>query len=125
MAKGMSLEEFRSALSSDATVENEKLKQELESLKVNSSKQIEEITEENEQYKSWCKELGNRCFVFTQGVMCLQCSVKCCEHAFSPEDMNAAVHYMTKNKLPRTEETYEKVWKFLNNRRNNRKTNSQ
>lgn len=32
MAKGMSLEEFKSALSSDATIENEKIKTELETL---------------------------------------------------------------------------------------------
>ena len=37
MSKGMSMEEFRQALSSDAREENEKLKKELDELKESSS----------------------------------------------------------------------------------------
>lgn len=117
MAKGMSLEEFRSALSSDATVENERLKRELNDLRIKSEKQIKELSEERDQYKKWCQALGNRCFVHTGSMFCLMCEVECCKHAFSQEDLDAASNYMIKNNLPRTPETYEKVSKFLNDRR--------
>lgn len=65
MAKGMSLEEFRNALSSDATVENENLKSELDKLKRGSSDEIEKLYNDLEQYKEWHKQLCNRCFVQT------------------------------------------------------------
>lgn len=42
MGKGMNLDEFRAALSSDATLENEKLKIELEQLKKKSETEIAE-----------------------------------------------------------------------------------
>ena len=51
MAKGMSLEEFKVALSSDATVENEKLKTELQELKKKSEAEITELKEKSEQYE--------------------------------------------------------------------------
>lgn len=120
MAKGMSLEEFRNALSCDATVENENLKAELDSIRKKSKKQIDELTEEVDKYKEWCRALGNRCFVFTHGVMCLNCGVESCEHAFSPDDIMAAVNYMTKNHMPRTEDTYKKVTDFLDKRKKRR-----
>ena len=63
MAKGMSLEEFRSALSSDATIENERLKTELEELRKSSSSKIKDLQSDLEQYKEWHKQLCNRCFV--------------------------------------------------------------
>ena len=40
MAKGMSLDEFKDALASDARVENEKLKKDIKHLKETTSKQI-------------------------------------------------------------------------------------
>lgn len=119
MAKGMSLEEFRNALSSDATLENEKLKAELDSIRKKSKRQIDELTEEVNKYKEWCRALGNRCFVFTHGAMCLNCGVESCEHAFSQDDIMEAVNYMTKNRMPRTEDTYKKVMDFLDKRRKN------
>lgn len=51
MAKGMSLEEFRDALSSDATIENDRLKMELSQLRESNSKKIEDLENEIEQYK--------------------------------------------------------------------------
>ena len=51
MAKGMGLEEFRSALSSDATIENERLKTELEELRKSSSSKIKDLQSDLEQYK--------------------------------------------------------------------------
>lgn len=115
----MSLEEFRSALSSEATVENEHLKVELEELRKCSSKKIEELQNDLEQYKEWHKQLCNRCFVQTQGILCISCGMEC-EHAYTYDDLEAATRYMRKNNLQRTPETYKKVNDFLRNRRNKR-----
>lgn len=119
MARGMNLDEFKNALSSDATEENEKLKKELSLLKESTSEHISELTEERDTYKDQCRALGNRCYVFTQGTMCLNCNVEACEHMPTSEDIMAAVDYMTKNKMPRNDETREKVNNFLM-RRNSR-----
>ena len=119
MAKGMSLEEFKVALSSDATVENEKLKTELQELKKKSEAEITELKEKSEQYEQWCKQLGRRCFVQCGGVMCVSCGVECCDYALTWEDWEAIISYMQKNKMPRTPETYEKVIKFMHDRRKN------
>lgn len=119
MAKGMSLDEFKNALSSDATTENGKLKKELSTLRKSTSEQINNLTEERDTYKDQCRALGNRCYVFTQGTMCLNCSVEACEHMPTSDDIMAAVEYMTKNKMPRNDETREKVNNFLM-RRNSR-----
>lgn len=120
MGKGMSLEEFRTALSSDATIENEKLKAELKTLKEKSETEIAELKEKSEQYEQWCKQLGRRCFVQTCGAMCMNCDVECCDYALTWEDWETIIKYMQKNKLPRTTETYEKVIKFMCDRRKNK-----
>ena len=117
MARGLSLDEFKNAISSDATMENEKLKKELIKLKSNTSKQIEGLTEDNKLYKDQCRALGNRCYVFTQGTMCLNCNVEACEHMPSCSDIMAAVEYMTKNNMPRNDETRDKVNNFLMRRK--------
>lgn len=121
MAKGMNLDEFRTALSSEATVENETLKAELKKLREESSKTIANLKEEAEEYKQMCIALGNRCYIYTDGILCLNCNVDCCPHAYSQSDIAAAVKFMNKNKLPRTDETYRKVITFLNERRNNKR----
>jgi hypothetical protein len=113
MAKGMNLDEFRNALSSDATIENETLQKEIRQLRDITSEQIKELTEEKETYKDQCRALGNRCFMFTQGSMCLNCNIESCEHLPSREDVMAAVEYMIKNNMPRNEETRERVDNFL------------
>ena len=115
MAKGMSLEEFKAALSSDATIENEKLKTELQELKKKSEAEITELKEKSEQYE----QLVRRCFVQTRGVMCMNCGVECCDYALTWEDWEAIISYMQKNKMPRTPETHEKVIKFMHDRRKN------
>jgi hypothetical protein len=120
MGKGMSLEEFRTVLSSDATIENEKLKAELKTLKEKSETEIAELKEKSEQYEQWCKQLGRRCFVQTCGAMCMNCGVECCDYALTCENWEAITKYMQKNKLPRTTETYEKVIKFMCDRRKNK-----
>ena len=119
MAKGMSLEEFKAALSSDATVENEKLKTELQELKKKLEAEITELKEKSEQYEQWCKQLGRRCFVQTRGVMCMNSGVECCDYALTSDDWEAIISYMQKNKMPRTLETYKQVIKFMHDRRKN------
>lgn len=119
MGKGMSLEEFRNALSSDATIENENLKTELEKLKKSSSDKVEKLQNDLEQYKDWHKQLCNRCFVQTQGILCISCGIEC-EHAYTYDDLEAVSRYMRKNNLPRTPETYQKANDFLRRRRSNR-----
>lgn len=119
MAKGMSLEEFRIALSSDATIENEHLKVELEELRKCSSGKIEELQNDLELYKEWHKQLCNRCFAQTQGRLCISCDIEC-EHAYTYDDFEAVTRYMKKNNLQRTPETYEKVNNFLRKRREKR-----
>ena len=50
----------------------------------------------------------------------MSCGVHCCDHAFSEEDYDAAVRYMTQNKMPRNADTYEKVSQFMQERREKR-----
>lgn len=60
----MNLEEFRKALSSDATEENAQLK-----------RQLSELENENDSLKESCRVLCNRCFTLTRGVTCLFCGL--------------------------------------------------
>lgn len=123
MAKGMSLEEFRDALSSDATIENDRLKIELSELKKSTSEKIKDLENEIEQYKEWHRQLCNRCFVQTRGIICISCGIEC-EHGYTYDDLEAASRYMRKNKLLRTPETYQKVNDFLRQRREKREKKS-
>ena len=58
----MNLEEFKKALSSDATEENKQLK-----------KQLSDLQEEYGSLKESCQALCNRCFALTKGVTCQFC----------------------------------------------------
>ena len=60
----MNLEEFRKALSSDATEENAQLK-----------RQLSDLQNENDSLKESCRVLCNRCFTLTRGVTCLFCGL--------------------------------------------------
>lgn len=60
----MNLEEFKKALSSDATEENKQLK-----------KQLSDLQEEYSSLKENCRALCNRCFALTKGVTCLFCCI--------------------------------------------------
>lgn len=113
----MNLDEFRMALSSDATIENEKLKSELKDLREETKREIIELKNKNEEYEQWCKQLGRRCFVHTGGAMCMSCGIGCCDYMLTYEDWDAITNYIRKNKLPRTPETYEKVIEFMKDRR--------
>ncbi|MCM1440201.1 MAG: hypothetical protein NC131_13510 [Roseburia sp.] len=121
MAKGMSMEEFRDGLASEATKENEKLKEEISSLKDSMKKKNKEISslhKELKEVKHSCECLGNRCFVLTSGLMCTYCGCgELCPHGITAEEYRAITKFMKDNNLPRTDETREKVNEFIVERR--------
>ena len=117
MAKGMSLDEFRNALASEATEKNENLEKELATLKRQKDEEIKDLKEDLEQYKTWVKQLGKRCFVQTRGMLCLSCGVHGCEYALTEKELDFITSYMIRNKMPRTPETYEKISKMVCDRR--------
>lgn len=115
MGRGMNMEQFREALSSDATIENEKLRKKLEELRTNTSNQIEALRSDVEHYKKQCIQLANRCFVYSKGdpALCLHCDIDCCKYAFTEKEMEAAVKKMTKEKMPRNSETAIYLHEYL------------
>lgn len=66
-----SLEEFRKALSSDATEENAQLKRQLSDLQTEYHEKLSKLENENDSLKESCRVLCNRCFTLTRGVTCL------------------------------------------------------
>ena len=115
MAKGMSMEEFRQALSSDAREENEKLKKELEELKASSSKEIHELKDELELHKKWCNALCNRCYVSTTGAFCEFCTIESCKYYKEKQiKLNLMAEYIAERKLPRNEDSYKKAERYAN-----------
>lgn len=71
----MNLEEFRKALESDATVENEKLKTEVENLKKQLQCERSKHSQEKTALLDDCRALSNRCFTLTRGTMCVFCQL--------------------------------------------------
>lgn len=69
----MNLEEFKKALSSDATEENKQLKKQLSDLQEEYSKKLSNLKSENDSIKESCRALCNRCFALTKGVTCQFC----------------------------------------------------
>ena len=69
----MNLEEFKKALSSDATEENKQLKKQLSELQEEYGKKLSNLKSENESLKESCQALCNRCFALTKGVTCQFC----------------------------------------------------
>lgn len=67
----MNLEEFRKALSSDATEENAQLKRQLSDLQTEYHEKLSKLENENDLLKESCRVLCNRCFTLTRGVTCL------------------------------------------------------
>lgn len=113
MTKGMSMEEFRQALSSDAREENEKLKKELEELKKSSSNEINGLKENLELHKKWTQALGNRCHVFTNGQLCMSCCIESCKYyTEAQQKLNLMAEYMDRYKLPRNEDSLYKAEKY-------------
>lgn len=120
MGRGMNLSEFREALASDASIENENLKKELETLKTNSSEEIKKLKEELEEVKKHRTFLSNRCYVLTKGGMCLSCSIEYpnCKYALTYEDEEAIINFIRKNNLNRNNvNDYMKVVEFIQKRR--------
>ena len=77
----MNLEEFKKALSSDATEENKQLK-----------KQLSELQKEYGSLKESCQALCNRCFAFTKGMTCKLCVLDYpCPHMPNFEEQVKAV----------------------------------
>lgn len=75
----MSLEEFRNALSTDATKQNEALKKELEDTKVKCAKQeadILELRQAAEKDGQDIRALQNRCAAHTGLALCGWCDMR-------------------------------------------------
>lgn len=114
MAKGMSMEEFREGLASEARIENEKLKEELDSLKKSTTEQISNLTDELDTYKEWCRVLSNRCMVQTSGLLCISCGISCCQYTLTSDDWDAITKFIRKNHLDKESSVdYVKITKFV------------
>lgn len=84
----MNLDEFRKAMESDATVENERLKRDLADVEKRYREMSEEYTDRIQRLNSDCQALANRCFALTHGAMCVFCELSnyCCKYAMSIDD---------------------------------------
>lgn len=81
----MNLNELREAMASDATKENEKLKEENARLRQMVRDLERNYTDDTNALKEDCRALINRCFVLTHGVMCCFCELNQykCPHALT------------------------------------------
>ena len=84
----MNLDEFRKAMESDATVENERLKRDLAEVENRYRKMSEDYITRIQKLNSDCQALANRCFALTHGEICVFCELNyyCCKHAMSIDD---------------------------------------
>ena len=84
----MNLDEFRKAMESNATVENERLKRDLADVEKRYREISEEYTDRIQRLNSDCRALANRCFTLTQGTMCVFCELSDyqCPHGLSIDD---------------------------------------
>ena len=84
----MNLDEFRNAMESNATVENERLKRDLADVEKHYRNMYEYYTARIRKLNSDCRALANRCFALTQGTMCVFCELSDyrCKHAMSIDD---------------------------------------
>ncbi len=67
----MNLEEFRKALSSDATEENAQLKRQLSDLQTEYHEKLSKLENENDSLKESCRVLCNRCFTTELNRWCI------------------------------------------------------
>lgn len=81
----MNLNELREAMASDATKENAELKQKLKKLQKRYERETSKLYERIEALTTDCRALGNRCFVYTRGGMCVFCNLHSgeCDHMMS------------------------------------------
>ena len=101
----MNLDEFRKAMESDATVENERLKRDLADVEKRYHEMFEDYMTRIQKLNSDCRALANRCFALTHGELCLFCELSDyrCEHAMSIDDkIKAAKKLMKESSNKRT-----------------------
>ena len=81
----MNLDEFRKAMESDATVENERLKRDIADVEKRYHEMFAEYTDRIQRLNSDCRALSNRCFTLTHGAMCVFCELSDyhCPHGLS------------------------------------------
>lgn len=84
----MNLDEFRKAMESDATVENERLKRDIAEVEKRYHEMSEEYTDRIKRLNGDCRALANRCFVLTRGTICIACQLDDyqCQHGLSIDD---------------------------------------
>mgnify|MGYP000039622953 CR=1 FL=1 len=84
----MNLDEFRKAMESDATIDNERLKRDLADVEKSYRDMSEGYTNRLQRLNSDCRALANRCFALTHGAMCMFCQLYDyqCQHGLSIED---------------------------------------
>lgn len=93
----MNLEEFRKALSSDATEENARLKKQLSDLQTDYYEKVSKLESENDSLKESCRVLCNRCFALTRGTTCVFCGLDYhCPHMLGFEEKIAMAHKLRK-----------------------------
>lgn len=71
----MNLDEFRKAMETDATVENERLKRDLAEVEKRYREMSEAYMTRIQKLNSDCRALANRCFALTHGEMCVFCEL--------------------------------------------------
>ena len=84
----MNLDEFRKAMESDATVENERLKRDLADVEKRYRELSEQYRARIQTLNNDCRALANRCFAITHGAMCVFCELSDyhCKYAMSTDD---------------------------------------
>ena len=84
----MNLNEFREAMASDATKENEELKRDIESLKKRYHEDTAYLHSYYDAQLEDLRALANRCWVLTRGTMCCFCRLDAfrCPHSISFDD---------------------------------------
>ena len=93
----MNIEEFRQALSSDATKENEQLKKQLLDLQTEYHEELLNLKEENKLLKDDCRALCERCYTVTKGSICQICAIEyLCPHRLSDDAIVSFVHELRK-----------------------------
>ena len=84
----MNLDELRQAMASDATKENEQLKNEINLLREQLRVSKSDYEELKKFMTSDCQALANRCWALTEGAMCCFCTLYAfeCPHAWNYEE---------------------------------------
>ncbi len=94
----MNLEDFRNAMASDATKENEQLKHEVSVLRDQLRDSRNYCEELRQLMNDDCRLLADRCWVLTRGSMCVFCNLSMfdCPHEWSNDQIVEAAKKMRK-----------------------------